>query len=279
MLSKNKIKYIHSLKLKKNRENEKVFLIEGDKIVIEAIENNQDMKLLCATENFLTSLRGTTQSRPLGVLKESSSTNCCLTGCSAQNIDEIICVTEQELQKASLMQSPQNALAIVGMPERPFHISSIHDKFSLALDFIQDPGNLGTIIRLADWFGIDHLLCSENTVDCYNPKTIQASMGSIFRVSIHYLNLPLSLDEALREGLSVYGAFLEGENIYQHQLSETGILVMGNEGNGISSEIEEKISQKLFIPSFPSGFKCSESLNVATATAICCSEFRRRLQK
>ena len=252
MLSKNQIKYIHSLKLKKIREQEKVFLIEGDKIVLEAISSNQNIRLLCATESFLKSI-------------------------NISGIDEIICVTEQELQKASLMQSPQNALAIVEIPEQSFHISSVCNDLLLALDFVQDPGNLGTIIRLADWFGINHLLCSENTADCYNPKTIQASMGSIFRVNIHYLNLPLTLDEARHEGMSVYGTFIEGQNIYQHPLSKNGILVMGNEGNGISSEIEKKISHKLFIPPFPIDQKNTESLNVATATAICCSEFRRRL--
>ena len=249
MLGKNKIKFIQSLKIKKIREQEKLFLIEGDKIVLEAIDSKQDIRLLCATESFMEDI-------------------------DELGIGESICVTEQELQKASLMQSPQNALAVVEMPQLSFDISFIQGKLSLALDFVQDPGNLGTIIRLADWFGIRHLLCSENTVDCYNPKTIQASMGSIFRVDIHYLSIPQALDEACQCSIPVYGTFLEGESIYDHPLSESGILVMGNEGNGISVEVAERIPQRLLIPPFNQ--KSSESLNVATAAAICCSEFRRR---
>ena len=306
MLSKNKIKFIQSLQNKKIREQEKVFLVEGDKIVMEAIFSNQDIRLLCATDSFLTSLQGSTQSSLLSLRGTKQSLPSSLRGTKQSpsslrgtkqsppsslrgtkqslslgifNIEEIISVTEEELQKASLMQSPQNALAVVGMPKSSFNISSVCGNLSLALDFIQDPGNLGTIIRLADWFGINHLLCSENTVDCYNPKVIQSSMGSIFRVNMHYLNLPQTLDEANRCELPVYGTFLEGDNIYRHPLSENGILVIGNEGNGISLEVAEKIEQKLFIPPFPVGQKTSESLNAATATAICCSEFRRRFHK
>jgi TrmH family RNA methyltransferase len=132
------------------------------------------------------------------------------------------------------------------------------------------------MIRTADWFGIEHLLCSDDTVDCCNPKVIQASMGAIFRVKVHYLRLAQILQQAVDSEIPVFGTFLDGENLYSHPLSSSGILVMGNEGNGISEEVEKTVSQRLFIPPYPESAPRSESLNVATATAICCAEFRRR---
>lgn len=254
MLSKSKIKFIQSLEKKKIRDQEKSFLVEGDKMVNEAIRSGHDVQLLCATEGFLVS------------------------GCvPSVAASEIIMVTNEELQKASLLQSPQNALAVVKMPNHLFMSSLIDGKLTLALDCIQDPGNLGTLLRIADWFGIEQLLCSEDTADCYNPKVVQASMGAIFRVKVHYLNLRETLLEAAGGGLPVFGTFLDGEVIYKHPLASEGILVMGNEGRGISPRMEEVIAQRLFIPPFPEDQKSSESLNVATAAAICCAEFRRRM--
>lgn len=240
---------------KKNRDEQRLFLAEGDKLVTEAIGSAHEIDLLCATEHFLLS-----------------------NSLSAKAASEVIEVSEAELAKASLLKSPQHALAIVRMPDCRFGNDSITGKLSLALDCIQDPGNLGTILRIADWFGIGQLLCSEDTADCYNPKVVQASMGAIFRVKVHYLDLKKTLSEARCAGLPVFGTFLSGEIIYQHPLAGEGILVIGNEGNGISPQIEELVAQRLFIPSFPQGQKNSESLNVATAAAICCSEFRRRMQ-
>ena len=254
MLSKNKIKFIQSLSRKKIREQENVFLVEGNKMVIEALQSNFSLKLICGT---------------LGFLKENNIT--------PKDAEEVYEALPDEIEKASLLRSPQESLAIVKIPERQFQASLISSEFTLALDFIQDPGNLGTIIRIADWFGIKHILCSENTVDCYNPKVIQASMGAIFRVQLHYLNLTETLTEANKIGIPIFGTFLEGENIYKHSLNKNGILVMGNEGNGISGKIESLITNKIHIPSFPANEQSSESLNVATATAICCSEFRRRI--
>jgi TrmH family RNA methyltransferase len=155
-------------------------------------------------------------------------------------------------------------------------IESISKQISLALDEIQDPGNLGTIVRIADWFGIKDIFCSINSCDAYNPKTVQATMGAIGRVKIHYIDL-LSFIQKANKHMPVFGTFLNGTNIYTEKLSPNGIIVMGNEGNGISHEIEQLIDNKLFIPNFPLGEKTSESLNVATATAIICSEFRRRM--
>jgi len=253
MLSKNKIKFIQSLARKKNREAEKLFLVEGDKMVVEALESSLSVRLLAATDEFLAANNRI-----------------------AQKAAEVVDATAEEIRKASLLQSPQHALAVVEMPQTGFEQSMLTNQLSLALDFIQDPGNLGTIIRLADWFGIEHLLCSENTVDCFNPKVIQASMGAIFRVKVHYLNLPEVLKKAQADKLPVYGAFLEGENIYKHNLSKAGILVMGNEGNGISAEVEQTVTDKIHIPSFATKGTGSESLNVSMATGICLSEFRRR---
>ncbi len=254
MLSKNKIKFIQSLSRKKIREQEKLFLVEGNKMVIEAIEAGMQIELLCGTADFLHENRIATDATT-----------------------EVIEVSPEEMQKASLLQSPQKALAVIRMPEQQFNFSTLTNEFSLALDCIQDPGNLGTIIRLADWFGIKTILCSLNTVDCFNPKVIQASMGAIYRVQIQYIELGNTLKVASAQGIKIFGTFLEGKNIYQHKLAPTGILVMGNEGNGISEEVEQVITEKIHIPAFPPDSPTSESLNVATATAICCAEFRRRL--
>lgn len=251
MLSKNKIKFIQSLSRKKQRDEEQLFLVEGDKLVTEALQSVFKVRMLCATPEFI---------------RQNSSI--------LTSAVEVIETDADELKKASQLQSPQNSLAVLEMQRADFSLKQIDKNLCLALDFIQDPGNLGTIIRLADWFGIEHILCSENTVDCYNPKVIQASMGAILRVKLHYTNLHQTLKEASTVGIPVYGAFLDGENIYREKLSSNGILVMGNEGNGISPEVEKIISRKLHIPSFAGSG--SESLNVSMASAICLSEFFRR---
>ena len=151
---------------------------------------------------------------------------------------------------------------------------AVRSSLCLALDDVQDPGNLGTIIRLADWFGIEHIICSQNTVDVYNPKTIQATMGGIARVKVHYTSLPdfiRSLGDT-----PVFGTFLDGKNMYEQPLSANGLIVMGNEGNGIGKEVATLINRKLYIPNYPAGQETSESLNVAIATAVICAEFRRQ---
>lgn len=144
----------------------------------------------------------------------------------------------------------------------------------LALDGVQDPGNLGTIVRLADWFGIEHIFCSLNTVDVYGPKTVQATMGGLARVKVGYTDLPALLDSL--EGVPVYGTFLDGGNMYDEALSETGLIVMGNEGNGISAEVAARINRRIYIPTFSADRLAAESLNVAVATAVVCAEFRRQ---
>lgn len=247
-LSKNKIKYIHSLELKKVRKEEKVFIAEGPKLVGDLL-GHFPCKFLAATSDWLT---------------EHPSVNAA----------EVVTATTGELSRASLLKTPQQVLALFEQPEYSYDIETIRRSLCLALDDVQDPGNLGTIIRLADWFGIEHIFCSPNTVDVFNPKTVQATMGGIARVKVHYTPLP-DLICSLGE-IPVYGTFLDGKNMYEQSLSPNGLIVMGNEGNGIGKEVEALINRKLYIPSYPQERETSESLNVAIATAVVCAEFRRQ---
>ena len=249
MLSKNKIKYIHSLELKKNRKEEHAFVAEGHKLVGDLL-GHFPCKLLVATRAWL--------ERNLGM-----------------KADEIIEVTQEELTRASLQKAPQEVLAVFEQPTYEMDASVVSQNLCLALDDVQDPGNLGTIIRLADWFGIEHIFCSQGTVDVYNPKTIQATMGALARVKLHYCHLP-SFIASLKD-TPVYGTFLDGENMYGKNLSEHGLIVMGNEGNGISDEVGKLVNERLYIPNYPPQRETSESLNVAIATSVICAEFRRRI--
>ena len=248
-LSKNKIKYIRSLELKKIRKEENVFIAEGPKLIADLI-GKFECRTIIATKQWL-NLNPAIQAL------------------------EIIEVTNEELSKISLLKTPQQVLAVFTQPHNTYHPSILNNSLCLGLDDIQDPGNLGTIIRLADWFGIEHIFCSLNTVDAYNPKTIQATMGAIARVKIHYTSLEKLIKEA--DNVPIYGTFLDGENMYKKTLSNNGLIVMGNEGNGIGKEIESLINQKLYIPNYPQERETSESLNVAIATAIVCAEFRRQI--
>lgn len=249
MLSKGKIKLIQSLSRKKERDEMSLFVAEGNKIVSDLLPLFR-CKLLLASEEFLSA-------HP------------------RVEAEEVIEVSREEMEKASLMRSPQSALAVFYKKEYEIPKHSLSSNLTLALDTVQDPGNLGTIIRIADWFGIKDILCSMETVDLYNPKVVQSTMGAIGRVHVHYCDLNRVLDE-LAGTVPVFGTFLEGTNIYERELPPCGIVVMGNEGNGISPELARRVTDKLFIPSFQTGDSCSESLNVAVATAITCSEFRRR---
>ncbi len=248
ILSKNRIKYIHSLELKKIRKAEKVFLAEGPKLVGDLL-GHFPCRLLIATSQWV-SYNQTTF------------------------IEDIVEVSDEELSRASLLKTPQQVLAVFEQPEYEMNPEVITRSLCLALDDVQDPGNLGTIIRLADWFGIEHIFCSPNTADAYNPKTVQATMGGIARVKLHYTPLP-DLICSLAQ-IPIYGTFLDGENMYSQKLSTTGLIVMGNEGNGIGDEVRKLINRKLYIPNYPVERETSESLNVAIATAVVCAEFRRQ---
>ena len=248
MLSKNKIKYIRSLELKKNRKEERAFVAEGHKLVGDLL-GHFSCRLLVATRSWL-------DIHP------------------QVEADEVIEVTQEELTRASLQKTPQDVLAIFEQPDYPMNPEVISQSLCLALDDVQDPGNLGTIIRVADWFGIEHIFCSLGTVDVYNPKTIQATMGALARVKLHYCNLP-SMIASLGD-VPVYGTFLDGKNIYGEDLGTYGLIVMGNEGKGVSQEVADMVNKRLYIPNYPPKRETSESLNVAMATGIVCAEFRRR---
>ena len=184
-------------------------------------------------------------------------------------------IGEEAMSRITALSSPSPALAVVRIPAAvPF--VPVACELVLALDSLRDPGNVGTIIRLADWFGIRTVLASRDTVDIYNPKVVQATMGAIFRVRFVYCDLPETLSSCLAAGLPVYGTFLDGENIYGTELTRDGVIVMGSESNGIGTAVAGLVDRRLYIPPYPASGTGSESLNVAIATAIACSEFRRR---
>ena len=246
MISKNQIKFVHQLELKKFRKQEGLFIAEGHKVVGDLMKAGYTPKQLFATAEWI----------------------------AANPVAGAIEVTNDELTKLSLQQHPQQVLALFPIPQAQPNLSLLNSKLSILLDNVQDPGNLGTIIRIADWFGIDTIFCSEGTVDAWNPKVVQATMGSIARVHLIYIDTMQLLD-SLPKDFPVYGTFLDGENIYTQELSQQGLIVMGNEGNGISDAVRARVTHKLLIPDFHKG-PTADSLNVAIATAITCSEFRRR---
>ena len=247
MISKNLIKLIKSLEQKKYRKREILFVAEGPKVVGDLMALMAPQRIIATSEWY----------------KE-------------KKISEDVVVTEDEIRKVSFLQHPQDVLALFELPEMvELPVEQLCDHLTLALDDIQDPGNLGTIIRLADWFGIEHILCNQGTADAYSPKVVQATMGSIARVKLHYTNLAEYLEQ-LQDAVPVYGTFLDGNNLYAEKLSPSGIIIMGNEGNGISEQVERYVTKRLLIPSYPAERPTAESLNVAIATAITCAEFRRK---
>lgn len=252
MLSKSKTKFIHSLENKKKRDQLGLFVAEGSKVVGDLLET-MPAELILATSEWISGRQG-------------------LDRLSGETIE----VDGDELRKASFMQAPQQVLAVFKKKQQN-GTPSLQGKLSLALDGVQDPGNVGTIIRIADWFGIETIYCSHETADVYNPKVVQSTMGSLARVDVVYTDLCKLADNA-PEGFPIYGTLLDGENIYGKQLKDEGLIVMGNEGKGISPEMRKRINQKLYIPNFPITRKTADSLNVATATAVVCSEFRRSKQ-
>jgi len=248
MLTKAKIAEIKNLGDKKGRTESGLFVAEGAKLVRELLESGLKVREIYGLPEIVTDLP----------------------------FEDAVEVTPKEMERISHLKTPSKILALVEIPQHKFEQQLLTQNLVLALDDVQDPGNLGTIIRLADWFGITDIVCSPATADAFNPKVIQATMGAIARVRLHYMELTGVLGEARQLGVPVYGTFLEGERIYSAELSTTGVIVMGNEGQGISAAVEKQITKKLFIPPYPEGVPSSESLNVAIATAVVCAEFRRR---
>jgi len=237
-LSKNHLKLITSLSQKKYRHKYKLFIVEGIKVVQEFLNSSYELEILFSTES------------------------------SFSYLDSFIEVSEQELKKISSLKTPNKVIALFKIPVQKNSSSS---GLIVALDAINDPGNLGTIIRLCDWFGVDQLLCSKETVDCYNTKVVQSSMGSLTRVAISYIDLKEYLTSV---SIPVFIADMDGDNIYEMKPPTSAVLVMGNEANGISNSIKQIVSTKISIPRYGNS-QLTESLNVATATAILLSEFRR----
>jgi len=256
MISKNRLKYVRSLEMKKYRKAEGVFVAEGHKLVGDLLDVFE-CKYLAATSEWLSANAAWVErQRKRGV-----------------EVDE---VTDEELRRASFQETPQQVLAVFKQRTYEVDVNEVARKqLCLVLDDVQNPGNLGTIVRLADWFGIEHIFCSKGCADIYNPKTVQATMGGIARVQVHEADLP-ELMSRLDKDIPVYGTFLDGENIYGKELENRGLIVMGNEGKGVSKEVAAFVTERLYIPNYPEGRETSESLNVAIATAIVCAEFRRR---
>lgn len=240
MITAAEIKFIKSLSQKKFRDSEGLFVVEGEKLVQEALKSGFEVEKVYRKEE----------------------------------------IGEAAMERISALSSPSPALALV---RKPVDLSSAKlpsKGLILALDGIRDPGNLGTILRIADWFGIDAVYASEDTVDVFNPKVVQATMGAIFRVRFHYADIPALCSSALKAGGRVYGTFLDGENMYGKELSNgteaPSVIVIGNEANGISAQTAACVTDRLFIPPFPADDPGSESLNAAVATAITVAEFRRQ---
>lgn len=252
MISKTKLKEFAAYRMQKRCDEEGVFVVEGPKLAREALLSGADIKAVCCTDDWY----GENQSL---VGEKVFSEN-------------IFVLTEPDLERLSQLRTPNKVWMLVNNIENePFENS--FETLTLVLDKIQDPGNLGTIIRIADWFGIRHLVCSKDTVNCFNAKVVQSTMGGIFRTSLHYVNLEEYLGECRKRNIPVYGALLSGDSVYTADLQQNGVLVIGNESKGISETVQKFVSHKISIPNF--GGTC-ESLNASVATGIVCSEFFRR---
>lgn len=250
-LSKAKISLISSLSVKKYRQENNLFVVEGHKIISELISSNFKVKYIIYNED-------------LEIPADSDDW-------------EVLLTDEAGMKKVSNLKTPSSILAVVEIPEVEFGIIRLKNKLTMCVDDIQDPGNLGTIIRICDWFGIENLICSNNSADLYNPKVIQASMGAFLRVNVVYQNLEEFIPQYSKiTSHPSIGTFLEGENIYKTDLPESALFVLGNEGNGISAQVACLLDGKISIPPFSKTGKHAESLNISAAASVVCSEFRRR---
>ena len=253
MLTKAKTSFILSLQKKKTREEERLYVIEGDKMVKEFLAERMPVRMLIAKPEFLNSLSMVHK----------------------KGVAEIIPASYEELKKMSSLKTPHNAMAVVEMTDVRIDAGRLAGELSLALDSVQDPGNLGTIIRAAAWFGVRNIYCSKDCVDVYNPKVIQASMGAILHVSVFYSGLRGLLESASEKKARIYGTLLEGESLYYQKLSSTGIILLGNESKGISEELMPYITDRIMIPKRTDANAGIDSLNVGMAASVILSEFTR----
>jgi TrmH family RNA methyltransferase len=252
MLTNAKIKQIRSLKQKKFREILGQYLIQGEKIVSDAVASGEIPELILAQQDVINKHPGWTEKT------------------------EVEAATAKQLDQMSSLKNAPGVLAVMSVKSEYLDENRLAGELCLGLDCIQDPGNMGAILRIADWFGINDVLCSEDTADCYNPKVVQASMGALFRVRVHYVNLQKFIAGLRSRGeYPVYGTFMNGKSVYEMNAVNKGMLLMGNEGNGISSDLTNYCSHKLAIPPFPRQRNEMESLNIAVAAGIFCAEFRR----
>jgi TrmH family RNA methyltransferase len=252
MLSKNRIKFVQSLARKKKRDQTGLFIVEGIKALEQMANAEMHFHSVYHTGNL-----------PDNISKIDA---------------EYFECTDDDLKKISQLKTPQGILAICHKPKNTCFEKNIADSLVLVLDNIQDPGNMCTIIRLASWFGISQIICSEQTADCYNPKVVQSAMGALAHVQIHYTNIVEFIAGEFSKNTAIFGTYLQGENIYQSSLAKCGIVILGNEGNGIRPELEQFVSHKITIPSYGNNTHVVESLNVSTAASIVLSEFSRRMR-
>lgn len=253
MITKQQIEYIRSLAHKKGREEAGCFVAEGEKIVFDLLKTSLQPVTIFST----------------GKILESAAL-------STSKIEPIL-VSGKEMERISAFKTPSNLLAIFKIHSYQEVEPPLFEGLGLVLDGIQDPGNLGTIVRTADWFGISDIYCSPECADLYNPKCVQSTMGALARVRVHYTELTALTRKALNQQIQVYGTFMEGENLFETPLDTPALIVMGSEGKGISAELVPLLTKKISIPAYPEGNNKLESLNVAVSAAIVCAEFRRRM--
>lgn len=246
-MTKADIQFVRSLADKRVRDAEQLFVAEGAKLVEEIMASTLKVRRIYTTREDI----------------------------EGQNVERI---ERRDMERISQLKTATDTLAVVCQPRHELNLDRVFGGLVLALDGVQNPGNMGTILRLADWFGVEDVICSAECADCYNSKVVQATMGAILRVRVYYTDsLPQLLDEALRRDVPVYGTLLNGKNIYNERLSERGVVVMGNEGRGVSDACRTRLTHTLLIPPYPQDVPSSESLNVAMATGIVLAEFRRRM--
>lgn len=245
-MTKAEIQHLRSLGDKRTRDAEGLFIAEGDKLVEEILSSRLRVRKVYTTRSDMS-------------------------GAVIEQIDR------RDMERISALKTATTTIAVVEQPRHKLNISNLDGRLTLALDGVQNPGNLGTIIRLADWFGIEDILCTKECADCYNPKVVQATMGAILRVRVHYVDDLAAMLVSLRDkGTAIYGTLLDGQSIYTTELRQEGVIVMGNEGRGLSDACRAVVSHKLLIPPYPATRSTSESLNVAMATGIVLAEFRHR---